>query len=103
MILVRAGLYSGRVRIRGQFANGVTVRSEIPYQAQLRADETVLTIFEAQGITIEGFDIAHASPAAEPIVVQIQDALGDEPGGPSLPAASPYVTTSSTIVTTMTS
>ena len=81
LILVRAGLYSGRVRIRGQFANSVTVRSEIPYQAQLRADETVLTIFEAQGITIEGFDIAHASPAAGPIVVQIQDGIGDEPGG----------------------
>ncbi len=81
LILVRPGLYTGRVRIRGQFAQGVTVRSEVPYRAQLRADETVLTIFEAQGITIEGFDIAHLSPAAEPIVVQIQDALGDEPGG----------------------
>lgn len=81
IILVRPGLYTGRVRIRGQFANGVTVRSEIPYRAQLRADETVLTIFEAQGITIEGFDVAHSSPAAEALVVQIQDALGDEPGG----------------------
>ena len=81
LILVRAGLYTGRVRIRGQFAQGVTVRSEIPYLAQLRADETVLTIFEAQGITIEGFDVAHASAAAEAIVVQIQDVLGDAPGG----------------------
>lgn len=81
LILVRPGLYTGRVRIRGVFANGVTVRSELPYQAQLRADETVLTIFEAQGITIEGFDIAHLSPAAGPIVVQIQDGMGDEPGG----------------------
>ncbi len=81
VIMVRPGLYTGRVRIRGQFANGVMVRSEYPYQAQLRADETVLTIFEAQGITIEGFDVAHLSAAAEPIVVQIQDALGAEPGG----------------------
>ncbi|MCC7359991.1 MAG: hypothetical protein IT317_10965 [Anaerolineales bacterium] len=81
LILVRPGLYTGRVRIRGQFAAGVTVRSEVPYRAQLRADETVLTIFEAQGITIAGFDIAHLSPAAGPIVVQIQDALGDAPGG----------------------
>ena len=81
LILVRAGLYTGRVRIRGQFAQGVTVRSEIPYRAQLRADETVLTIFEAQGITLEGFDVAHISAAAEPIVIQIQDVLGDAPGG----------------------
>lgn len=81
VILVRPGLYIGRVRIRGQFASGVTVRSEIPYQARLRADETALTIFEAQGITIEGFDVAHSSPAAAALVVQIQDGLGDEPGG----------------------
>lgn len=81
LILVRPGLYVGRVRIRGLFAQGVTVRSEVAYRAQLRADETVLTIFEAQGITLEGFDIAHLSPAAEAIVVQIQDALGDAPGG----------------------
>jgi len=81
LILVRPGLYLGRVRIRGQFTQGVTVRSEVSYQAQLRADETVLTIYEAQGITIEGFDVAHISAAAEPIVVQIQDLLGDAPGG----------------------
>lgn len=81
VILVREGVYTGRVRIRGQFANGVTVRSEVPYRAQLRADETVLTIFEAQGITIEGFDISHLNPSASDLVIQIQDAMGDEPGG----------------------
>lgn len=82
LILVRPGLYEGRVRIRGQFANGVTVRSELPYQARLQAAETVLTIFEAQGITIEGFDISHSQDVAEAeIVVQIQDLLGEEPGG----------------------
>jgi hypothetical protein len=81
VILVRPGLYTGRVRIRGWFEQGVTVRSEIPYQAQLRADETVLTIFEAQGISIEGFDVAHLSPAASDIVVQIQDTTDDIAGG----------------------
>ncbi len=81
VILVRPGLYTGRVRIRGWFEQGVTVRSEIPYQAQLRADETVLTIFEAQGISIEGFDVAHLSPAASDLVVQIQDATDDIAGG----------------------
>ena len=81
LILVRPGLYTGRVRIRGQFAGGVTVRSEVPYRAQLRADETVLTTCRAPGITIAGCHIAHLSPAAGPLVVQIQDALGDAPGG----------------------
>lgn len=77
LILVRPGLYLGRIRIRGQFATGVTVRSEIPYQAQLRHDATVLTIFNdsanIEGITIEGFDIAHSGSGAGPLVVQIQD------------------------------
>ena len=31
-ILVRPGTYFGRVNLRGTFANGVTVRSEIPYE-----------------------------------------------------------------------
>ena len=82
LILVRPGLYSGRVRIRGQFANGVTVRSEIPYQAQLRHDATVLTIFndaaDIEGITLEGFDIAHSGPGASALVVQIQDGFNRE-------------------------
>lgn len=77
LILVRPGVYSGRIRIRGNFVNGVTVRSEIPYQAQLRHNATVLTIFndsaDIQGISIEGFDIAHSGAGAGALVVQIQD------------------------------
>ena len=73
-ILVRPGTYVGRVRIRGRFTQGVTVRSEIPYQAVMRANETVFTIFNAEGITLEGFDIAHSGSGASPLVVQIQTA-----------------------------
>ena len=62
-ILVRPGDYAGRVRIRGTFALGVTVRSEIPYQARLRYTDTVVTAYVhsdgCRGITLEGFDIAH--------------------------------------------
>ena len=74
-ILVRPGTYVGRVRLRGQFAQGVVVRSELPYQAQLRNNGTVVTCFYGQGITLEGFDIAHAGPGAGALVVQIQDLL----------------------------
>jgi hypothetical protein len=81
LILVRPGRYTGRIRVRGFFNEGVTVRSEVQYRAQLRADETVLTVFDAQGISIEGFDIAHLSPQASAIVVHIQDATDDGPGG----------------------
>ncbi|MBC8448788.1 MAG: DUF4091 domain-containing protein [Chloroflexi bacterium] len=79
-VLVRPGTYSGRVRLRGTFSQGVTVRSEVPYQAQLRHDATVVTCFYGQGITLEGFDIAHSGPGAGALVIQIQDLLGP-PGG----------------------
>ena len=78
-ILVRPGDYTGRVRLRGSFAQGVTVRSTIPYQARLRYSDTVVTCFYGQGITLEGFDVAHSGPGARALVVQIQDLRG-EPG-----------------------
>ena len=80
LILVRPGTYSGRVRLDEIFEQGVTVRSELPYQALLRNNETVVTCFYGQGITLEGFDIAHDGPGAGALVIQIQDLL-DEPGG----------------------
>jgi len=80
LILVKPGTYNGRVRLRGQFTNGVVVRSEQPYQAKLRHDSTVITCFYGQGITLEGFDIAHDGSEAGALVIQIQDLI-DEPGG----------------------
>lgn len=37
IILVRPGIYNGRVRLRGEFDRGVTIRSEVAYQARLPA------------------------------------------------------------------
>jgi len=79
-ILVRPGTYTGRVRLRGVFSQGVVVRSEVPYQARLRHNDTVVTYFYGKGITLEGFDIAHSGPGAGALVIQIQDLIG-EPGG----------------------
>ena len=79
-ILVRPGTYTGRVRFRQTFAQGITIRSEIPYQARLRNDSTVITCFYGQGVTIEGFDIAHNGSGSGALVIQIQDLIG-EPGG----------------------
>jgi len=76
LILVEPGLYEGRIRIRGVFDPPVTIRSRQPYRARLRHDATVLTIYSdtvgADGIDIEGFDIAHSGPGAGALVVQIQ-------------------------------
>jgi hypothetical protein len=72
-ILVRPGTYTGRVRLRGDFSLGVTVRSETPYQARLRntADKVITTYDGCRGVTLEGFDIAHGGPGAAALVVHI--------------------------------
>jgi hypothetical protein len=80
IILVRPGTYSGRTSLRGIFSQGVTIRSEIPYQARLRNNGTVVTCFYGKGITLEDFDIAHSGSGAGALVIQIQDLIG-EPGG----------------------
>ena len=75
-VLVRQGTYTGRVRLAGSFAQGVTIRSEVPYKAALRHNAQVITIFSGHGITVEGFDIAHSGTGASPLVFQI-DGQGD--------------------------
>ncbi|MCP4754556.1 MAG: hypothetical protein GY866_27045 [Proteobacteria bacterium] len=75
LILVKKGAYSGRIQLRGQFPGGVTVRSEDPYEALLRHNDTVVTCFYGQGINLEGFDIAHTGPSSGALVIQIQDLI----------------------------
>jgi hypothetical protein len=77
-ILVRPGTFVGRVRLRGAFTLGVTVRSETPYQARLRNNDRVITSYDGcQGITLEGFDIAHNGGGAFPLVVHLDGGGGN--------------------------
>ncbi|HEX4956467.1 MAG TPA: DUF1565 domain-containing protein [Thermoanaerobaculia bacterium] len=76
LVLVRPGTYNGRVNLRQTFAQGITVRAETPYQARLRHTQTVVTCYECQGVTLEGFDIAHSGAGAGALVIQIQDLIG---------------------------
>jgi hypothetical protein len=75
VIDVHPGTYTGRIRIRGFFPIGVTVRSQTPYMAQLRHDDTVITAYSdprgVSGITIEGFDIAHSGSGSGALVVHV--------------------------------
>lgn len=72
-ILVSPGLYSGRVRLDRQFNSGITIRSSQPYQARLRHnDGAVVICFTCAGVTLEGFDIAHATSNTGALVIQIQ-------------------------------
>ncbi len=76
-VIVRPGTYNGRQRLRREFVNPVTVRSDIPYTARLRHNGgAALIAFTARNIIIEGFDIAHAPDNTTGLVIQVQDLLG---------------------------
>ncbi len=71
-ILVRPGLYTGRISLQGNFTQGVTVRSEIPYRAQLRNNDRVIVSYSGcEGVTLEGFDIAHTGAGAGALVIHL--------------------------------
>lgn len=72
-ILVAPGTYTGQVRLDASFAQGVTVRAEPPYQARLRHNATVVIVYNGQGITLDGFDIAHSGPGAGALLMQVQN------------------------------
>ena len=81
-VLVRPGDYLGRQSLVGTFVSGVTVRSEVPYQARLRhSSQTVVAYPNSRGasnITFEGFDIAHTGAGASPLVFHIDGAGGNQ-------------------------
>ncbi len=72
LILVEPGTYTGRIRLRGRFPHGVRVRSAIRFGAMLRNNDRVITSYDGcEGITLEGFDIAHDGPGAAPLVIHL--------------------------------
>jgi hypothetical protein len=80
-IVVRPGTYNGSSRLDQEFDTTVTIRSEMPYMARLRHnDGAVLFVFAGRNIAVEGFDIAHAPDNTGPLVIQVQDLLGNVNG-----------------------
>lgn len=81
-VLVRPGTYTGRQSLVGTFSQGVTVRSEVPYQARLRHTSQTVVAYQnnrgASGITFEGFDIAHSGAGASPLVFHIDGGGGNQ-------------------------
>lgn len=74
-IEVAPGTYNGRVRLDQQFQDGVLIRSTVPYQARLRHNNgAALICFTCQGVTVDGFDIAHSVNNNRALVIQIQTA-----------------------------
>jgi hypothetical protein len=78
LILVRPGAYVGLTRLGDHsFTQGVTVRSEVPYKAQLvGTTEHALKVLSASGLVVEGFDISHDAAASQVSPVAQADCFG---------------------------
>jgi hypothetical protein len=64
-VIFAPGVYGDASRVTRRFSEPATFRSAEPYKAVLEADRTVLHLSGARHITIEGFELRHASSAAE--------------------------------------
>lgn len=71
-LVVKAGVYTENIKISKTFNKGLLFKSEIPYLAKLTSNQRVLALVKsAANITIEGFEITHNTPSAQPLVVHI--------------------------------
>jgi len=75
-VLVEPGEYTETVEITRSFQPRVTIRSRLPYQARLRSQDFVLVIYNAGGVNVEGFDMAHAGTGAVEQLIHIHDQAG---------------------------
>lgn len=79
-VLVRDGVYKGRVRLSRRFTRRAVFRAEHPYRARLEnsaPDERVVAVFGAANFELAGFEITRPGPEADAaVVVQIQQSGG---------------------------
>lgn len=79
-VIVRDGIYKGRVRLSRRFARRAVFRAEHPYRARLEnsaRDERVVAVFGAANFELAGFEITRPGPEADAaVVVQIQQSGG---------------------------
>jgi len=79
LIIVSPGVYTGQVKLNKNFSQGLTIRSEIDYQAKLTNDRRVVAfVSEASNITLEGFEIYHNSKKPKPLIVHIDGGGSDK-------------------------
>jgi hypothetical protein len=72
----KPGLYSGPQEVVQRFSSPVAFKSVVPYRAVLEASETVLRVRAARNVSFEGFEIRHAGPGSQPIVVEVRASGG---------------------------
>lgn len=72
LIIVKPGTYKEKVKIKRQFSEGITLRSQIPYKAKITENQRVIAILQAaENIEIEGFEITHIDKSSRPLLIHM--------------------------------
>lgn len=70
-VWVEDGEYAGKVRINRRFMTPTIFRAVHDHRAVFHHDGLVLSLSGATNVTMDGFVFRHSSPAAAPLVVQV--------------------------------
>ncbi|MBA6417202.1 hypothetical protein H4J50_14385 [Colwellia sp. 6M3] len=72
LIIVKPGIYKEKIKIKRHFEKGITVRSQIPYQAKITQNQRVLAFLQkASNIEVEGFEITHIDEFSSPLIIHM--------------------------------
>ena len=66
------GTYDGTHSLYERFNTTTTFKAVNPYKAVLRYSGTVVKLFGAKNMALEGFEVRHSGPGAGALVVQVQ-------------------------------
>lgn len=73
-VLVRPGVYNGRIRMNRRFAKKAFLKSEIPYRAKLTAgSEALITMYGGANFELSGFEITRPAGATGLFLIQVQN------------------------------
>ena len=73
-VLVRPGVYNGRIRMNRRFAKRAFLRSEVPYRAKLTAgSEALITVYGGANFELAGFEITRPAGATGIFLIHVQN------------------------------
>ena len=75
-VLFQDGVYTGTHSLYERFATPTTFKARNRYRAVLQYAGTVVKLFGAKNVILEGFELRHTGPGAGALVMQVQQAAG---------------------------
>ncbi len=75
-VFFQDGIYTGTHSLYERFATPTTFKAQNRYRAVLQYAGTVVKLFGARNVILEGFELRHTGPGAGALVMQVQQAGG---------------------------